>query len=74
MTKPHAPTKTPRDKNGNLLPSTWAELTAAGLDKTPMLPRSVAKKQGVAIEEEPSACHFSHGNWYAVYKIIDPQP
>lgn len=72
MTRPHAPTKDLRDKNGILLPSSHAEIVAAGLDKTPMLPRSVAKKQKVAIEDELSACHYSHGNWHPVYKIIQP--
>lgn len=77
MPKSYAPSQTElTDQHGNRLPSTVVQLDAVGLGSAALLPKSIAKKYGIAIHPEPVAQKYKHTAkpkiWYALYEAINP--
>ena len=77
MTKSYLPSKEEHtDAHGNRLPSTIPQLQAAGLANAVLVPKSIAKKYGIAIHPEPVAQRYKHTAkpkfWYVLYEAINP--
>lgn len=77
MPKSYAPSQTElTDQHGNRLPSTVVQFDAAGLGNAVLVPKSIAKKFGIAIHPEPVAQKYKHTAkpkiWYALYEAINP--